>query len=119
MTENQARVLMRALDLYSRVRMGQFRTISYLFTPYREFDWTVVDYHLDATKRAIFPELDTNAYYGIFNDEVGDAKNAWDIHQVVRHALAWHRNLEGGITVDFDEPWATSDEPLPTIELED
>lgn len=50
-------------------------------------------------------------------------RTTWDIRNVIRHRLAWDRadNPEARdwgrmITVDFDGPMQTADEPLPTIE---
>jgi hypothetical protein len=110
---------MTALDLYSRVRMGQFHQIVHIFLPYRNFDCVVAERFLTMAREEIFPELDRNAYYGIFNREVGDGQVTWDIYQVIRHAMAWHRNPNGGWTVDFDEPMVASNEPLPSVTIDD
>lgn len=36
---------------------------------------------------------------------------------VIRHALAWHDNPEGGMTVQYDSPRNRSDQPQTTVKL--
>ena len=117
--EKQAQVLMDALDFYSRVRMGQFHVISDEFRFEHEFNQNNARFYLDRLREMIFPELESSEYYGIYNDIVGPGQEAWDIHQVIRHARAWKRHPEGGWTVDFSTPMEASKEPLPEIVVED
>ena len=117
--EKQAQVLMNALDFYSRVRMGQFHVISDEFRFDHEFDQHNARFYLDRLREMIFPELEANEYYSIYHDIVGAGQEAWDIHQVIRHAYAWKRFPEGGWTVDFSTPMDTGHEPLPEITIED
>jgi hypothetical protein len=114
----QARVVMRALDLYSRLKMGQFDEIVSLFGFHREFDRDHARLLLRDLHTTVFPELHGNEYYGIFHEQAGDGREAWDIYQTIRHAVAWHREPEGGITVDFDRPLKSSAEPLPVVTIE-
>ena len=95
--ENQAQVLMSALEFYSRVRMGQFHVISDEFRFEHEFNQDNARFYLDRLREMIFPELESNEYYGIYNDIVGPGQEAWDIYQVIRHARAWkhYRKVDG------------------------
>jgi hypothetical protein len=117
--EKQAQVLMSALEFYSRVHMGQFHVISDEFRFEHEFNQDNAHFYLDRLREMIFPELESNEYYGIYNDIVGPGQEAWDIYQVIRHARAWKRHPEGGWTVDFSTPIEAGKEPLPEITVED
>jgi hypothetical protein len=117
--QRQAQTMMCALEFYSRVRMGQFHVISDEFRFDHEFDQHNARFYLDRLREMIFPELEANEYYGIHHDVVGLGQEAWDIHQVIRHAYAWKQYPEGGWTVNFHEPMKTGHEPLPEITIED
>lgn len=110
---------MSALEFYSRVRMGQFHVISDEFRFEHEFNQDNARFYLDRLRELVFPELESNEYYGIYNDIVGPGQEAWDIHQVIRYARAWKRHPEGGWTVDFSTPIKAGKEPLPEITIED
>ncbi|MFA5407736.1 MAG: hypothetical protein WC343_03090 [Bacilli bacterium] len=102
LTEEQADTLLAALDIYSRLKMGQFSAVTDLF-PARHFDRTAAAAALKEARQAVMPELDPRGYYGIRNLEAGEqARVAFDVQQVLRHALAWHRYPEGGIGVCFN-----------------
>lgn len=119
LTEEQADILLMALDTYSRLKMGQFNAVSDLF-PARDFDRGKAAAALQAARQAVMPELDPRGYHGIESREIPDrARIAFDVEQVLRHALSWHRHPEGGITVNFDKPYWTSPEPRPRVEIRD
>lgn len=76
--------------------------------------------------KALRTRLGEYEYYGITQDEVPDVcKIAYDVHQVVRHRLAWDQlRAEGKDRPDFplvvyDEPLHVGTEPLITIEPAD
>lgn len=116
-TEDQAKIISKALDLYSRIFMGQFKEILDF-----QFGWKMeLEDHewcrkaLQTVKR-VATGLENNAYYGIFSEKISNkARAAYDIHQVIRNKLAWDNNPNGGITVNFDKPINTSAMPLPDI----
>lgn len=128
LTEKQARVIVNALDLYSRIGMGQLKEVAYVL---RQNPLPKADPELDARITLlsdIRDRLDTlsrywmngSGYYGITSKSISDVfRTAWDIQQVIRHRLAWDRNPKGGITVDFDNPMVTSEEALPKIEAKE
>lgn len=112
---DEANALMSALDVYSRIWMGQ----------YDEIEWELRMLTSDLNKlkqeesarreawllmrRLILPELGDmhfGASHGIWSEHTDDrGQAAYDILQVVRHARAWHKNPEGGMGRDFDKPW--------------
>ena len=123
LTEGQVRVVNNALDLYSRIWMGQIEepfSILRLFTgryPKTRDDERSVREALETLKRVFFPELSQNAYHGIFSPETDEqAKIAWEIYQALRNKLAWTNYPEGGFTVDFNEPVKVSEkETIPEV----
>jgi len=123
--EDQAKVLIKALDLYSRIGLGQFQEIIYAFNWRKivgreDFDlrYGEAKEHLNKAKfhLTLHPP---NASLGIFCKETPEeAKMTWDIQQVVRHRLAWDKEPKGGWRVDFDNPMQSSQKQLPTIKEE-
>lgn len=124
LNEEQLVTLEKALDLYSRIGIGQFHEIlDWQFNwdrtdlPHNAFDW--MRDRLDDIKRMLtgFP---ANAYRGIFGEDTPEGcKIAWDIQQVARHCRSWHNNPEGGITVYYDKPMRSSQQQLPKCEVEE
>lgn len=107
MSENQAKIVSRACEFYSRVRMGQFE----------EIIWTLMqesvgeasfcerrDLAKECLLRArehIYPELRSAGHsYGMGDFE--DADTAYDVYMVLRRLFG-----------DTREPFSTSLEPLP------
>jgi len=117
-TEEQARILTDALDLYSRIGIGQFEEVLQVYDRNLKLDEETRDrirIGLDIAKReAGHPR---SGSHGIHNEKVDDRfRAAYDLQQVVRNRLAWDRNPKGGIQVQFDEPRAISQMRLATIE---
>ncbi len=113
LNEKQLAVMMGALDLYSRVGWGQLRFLDDVYAD-RDYDRDAVREHLDAIKEIVFPDLEGA---DVRQPRPKRTQVSWDIYQVIRHAYAWHRHPEGGITVNFDKPMLTSGEPLPEIQI--
>lgn len=94
MTEEQAKIASLACELYARVRLGQFREI--IWNPYMIRDMgdenyferrDLAEHHLMEARALVYPYLGKHvgASWGIGKFEDADA--AFDIHQVLRHAL--------------------------------
>ena len=124
LTAEHCRVLVSALDLFSRIHMGQFDEI---LRVYRANGRAVHTLSVSEQNEArvligvvhdMLTRMPRNASYSILAHEVPDeARAAWDLQQLVRHRVAWDENPEGGITVNFDEPRQSSTElPFATIE---
>ncbi|WP_172135035.1 hypothetical protein [Adlercreutzia sp. ZJ473] len=112
---DEASILMSALNIYSRIWVGQYDHIEWEL---RNLTLAFSEFNLkeNARKKAwllmrklILPELSDmplEASHGIWSEHTDDrGQTAYDILQVVRHARAWHKNTEGGIERDFDRPW--------------
>lgn len=120
MNETQAKVLMNALELYSRLKMGQLDTLKWMVVPIIPETSSIVEFNntINELKKIMFPDLEPNQYYGIFMEEAGDGQIAFDIYQVVRHDISWFKEPKGGVYVDFNTPMRASKEPLPKVNVE-
>ena len=121
LTEKQANVISKALDVFSRCHAGQYYmalTEALPPTHLSDFNHEVVRGLLNQVKEEIFTDLSSLTYYGIHSQEIGEnAKIAYDLHQVIRHYLAWKSHPEGDHMCDFDKPFRSSQtEELASIE---
>jgi hypothetical protein len=133
--ERQTQTLVAALDLFSRIGIGQFEEIVHhmrfrLDARLKEAAEGSYDYRkadlatklMDLAKYTLFGHP-PNGSYGIHSHEVPDEyRVAYDIQQVIRHEL-WkgreHTELTR-FTVDADEPRQTvPDQPLALIKTLD
>ena len=94
--EAQLELIMKALDFYSRIQMGQ---ISELTNPYMiqlpNADITDVDEQLLKLKKSMFPELDARSFYSIKTKKIPDTiRQTVDILDVIRHRIAWDNTTE-------------------------
>ncbi len=124
----QARRLVRALDFYSRVWIGQYRNIMLELSFHHPAGRTigrepapVIKALLTAIRALAIPRLAEESWgtnLGIWSEDAkrisgNRAASAYDLQQVVRHAIAWHLHPEGGHTVDFGKPILHGDWPAP------
>lgn len=126
LNEKQALVIKEAVELLSRLGMGQMNALDNVgFLNERRFknkniDYTDKEKAIFELKKVYFPELYGHQYWGMTNEQTHeDAKIAWDINQVIRHAVSWHNHPKGGITVSFDLPMKVSGEELATCKYKD
>jgi len=121
MTERQAQVLVNALDLYSRIGMGQLAEVAHVLRMNVIGNPSGTVEALDSVERLTREAASrwmggSGGYYGIASEKISDVfRVAWDLQQVIRYRLAWDRKPEGGIQVHFDDPMKTSEEPLAVI----
>lgn len=106
LNEEQAKTVAQACEFFARIKMGQFNEIPFLLLAdeLSENDYcarrdTASQYLLDARKE-IYPERNgVGHFYGA--GKFADADRAFDVYQVLRHALG-----------DPREPFQLG-EPLP------
>jgi hypothetical protein len=117
MTEEQARVVMDSLELYTRLSLGQIESLKYVGSVWKNIDHNAFEDAEIHMKHVLFPELARFESYGIYQKEAGrNAQIAWDILQSIRHPLSWFLHPEGGITVNFGEPMLTCEGcKFPTV----
>lgn len=130
MTLEQARLLMSAMDLYSRLLMGQFEEFEHLFSFFGEDairykrqseDRMAVSSCLRIMKLCIYPELAENASWGITGSPCPErATIIYDMYKSLDYKISWHGNPKGGITVNYDRPMHWYKElPLPDVKVFD
>lgn len=124
MTESQARLVIKALDFFSRMRMGQFAELIYLVLPVNGGDIDGYCKRRDEAERILLDARDVlmpdlldmhslHGFYSVYKFE--DSFAAWRTLQAIRSCIAWHNNPAGGVTVDFDRPSGDA----PTVEAVD
>lgn len=119
LNEFQAKVMVQALDVFSRIGIGQLEEIESLLRRHghNDFNYDAVKDALNLLKQEIMGQP-PNGSFGIHHPEVHDVfKVSWDLQQVVRYCLAWSQHPEGGFGVNFYEPSLSGSQPLATIEL--
>lgn len=101
LTERQARTLADALDLYSRIGMGQLESMLWTLKdsyPDKYEEIENADWLISALKKQVFGFSKTRAY-SIYSTNVPVAhRNAFDMYKQVRHTLEQSRGepvLEG------------------------
>ena len=112
-SEEQARIISLALDIYSRMEGGQ------LEWAFSMIQWKYPD-NLEAAD-LLLKELQLlltgkdRGNLGIGNVS-NSARMAYDLHQVIRHRLSWDNEPSGGMAVHFNPPMQWGDQPLAKIE---
>jgi hypothetical protein len=127
--EQSAGLLMRALDLYARIGIGQLETLYDHPAVRQERLGKPFSFSMNALlligllKDDLFGLSPPAARSIVADDVVPDAKQAYDIMSVIRHRLAWDkagnpperdRNMT---TIEFDAPsHVCENRPLPVFE---
>lgn len=116
LSEIQARTMVDALDLFSRIQIGQLEEILSMARmgsiPHR--DDQDVSARIEEIEEAepllhevkrLLTGHSPNASFGILGGKTPEsARVAYEIQRAIRHRLAWDRQPEGGMGVDFDDP---------------
>jgi len=124
--ESQAQTILTALDLYSRLLMGQFDVIENVMKWRGDYKFWEQPYGHDLSekllktlRRLYIPELQRGDSWGISHPKnPAESKVAYDILQVLRHSMAWHKEPSGGYTVDFGQPIPFSQEEMCKVSVE-
>lgn len=127
LTAEQAYTMMEALEMYSRIHMGQFDQIEYTlqldtFIPElhrQKYDRDLAKQYLESARSVIFNELVGGAYIGI-NQTSERSKVSWDLYQQLRHSVTVFKTPY--IPLDqrgnaYDKTHPISKEPLPKISV--
>lgn len=115
LTREQAQVAQNALELYARLKIGQFDRITELMLDVRSVDEYCQRRDLANDLLQIVAGIiyGKNAYG--YPDVQKDALHhrAWNIYAAIRYKMAWHDEPKGGWAVCFDEPYPYGGEPVP------
>ena len=136
LTSHQAGVLNDALDLYSRIHLGQLQEIIYMLGTYNicnkeklsDIDDKYLQLEEAITQAKSIMGFTSGASYGIHSLEVHDnARVAYDTLQIITQLLAYNqRNLDPKVDkrsqdmiyLQYDDPFQTSTKhELPKGEL--
>lgn len=129
MQTQHAGLAVQALDLYSRIGIGQLEMLMEspsVRTGLTDAQRAEAEWLINRLKLVLFG-LPEHASYSIVNERTAPAaKRAWDLRNVIRHRLAMdragnptERDFRTMLTVDFDTPEQLSDLPLATISSTD
>ena len=121
LTPEQEIIVEQALELFARLHIGQFKTVTEMLLDFRR---GMEDYCL---RRDMANDLLNLAAITIFGrDTYGqleikerskEHECAWLVYTALRHARSWHDHPKGGYTVNFDKPCSTG-EPMPRCKIE-
>ncbi len=109
-----AAIMMRALELYARIGIGQLDEVVELFCFGPATNRNGQNPSADSLQAArelmtqvkfALTGFESNASKGIGGEHVAEElKAAWEVRKAISHRLAWDRQPGGGMGVDFDEP---------------
>lgn len=123
--EKHAYIIMEALDVYARVKMGQFERIEDFFNDMNlsSDQYQNIREFLPTLKRIVYPNMPMNGSYGIASPENPESsKIAYEIKKTIEHRVSWDRvgnpskrDWKTMLGVNFDEPRKHSKHPMPKI----
>ncbi len=111
--ESQLELIMKALDFYSRIQMGQVSELTNPYSiPLSEADYSEVETKLIELKKSMFPSLEAKTFYSIKSKNLPDnIRQSVDILDVIRHRLAWDKTTEEKPSgLQYDKPMNWSNE---------
>lgn len=116
-TEDQANIIMLALDLHTRLSAGQFHNLKDIsFEKDKEgINKKPSEETLKKLQEEMFPSLGSyNASYGIHSPALPDkVREAYDIYKVMMYEF---NKDKGAVNVYADEVIQVSKQPLPLFE---
>lgn len=129
MSRESALICEEALELYARLKLGQFREITWKIMP---DDWKENNFDRWIQERDFANELLEMAAKHVFGsnnwgqpdvkvrDE--DEMRAWELYTTLRYVRSWHDNPEDGEkswSVVYDKPMAQSGDRMPVCEIKE
>lgn len=121
MTREQAQVAKDALELYARLKIGQFDRITEMLMDIRDVkdycERSTVANDILRVAAGIVLGRTAHGWPKCIRDDAH--KRAWAMFMTIRSRMAWHDHPEGGWGVSFDKPFLEIDEPLPKCEVKD
>ena len=114
-------IISRALEAYSRAKMGQFGYMIEEIFPEKLLDWQEKEDMEKLLRQIVFPDeslmRSSSASFGIMNEKTGDGQIAYEVHKLLAQYIEVNKN-DGywGMGNRFDGPLKTSKVELPVIE---
>lgn len=122
LTPEQESIIERACEFYSRIIMGQFSEITWeIFCHSSQGDETYwnrrdqFDKVMSSAYRIAYP----NGPHELDKYESERRGVAWNTYQSLRFVRSWHDHPEGGLTVNFNEPFDIDGCGIPKCEVVD
>ncbi|MBD6619850.1 hypothetical protein FNW02_29615 [Komarekiella sp. 'clone 1'] len=115
LSDEQLNVISKACELLSRIYIGKLEEVALLFSDLPDEQYQEL---VDSLKslNSIIKVTSKQSNSGIRDKNIPEvARYAYDIHQVIRHYLAWKHFPQGGSAVHFDSPNAYGSLSLPII----
>jgi len=89
-SDKQLEILVKALDFYSRIQMGQ---VSELTNPYviplPDADYSDVETKVFDLKKTMFPDLDSKSYYSLNSKRLPDTvRQAVDLMETINYKIS-------------------------------
>ena len=121
LSPEQALVMEQACELYARLNIGQFETITEKLLD----DYSASDYgrRRDAANSLfrVAAEIifERDLYGQLAVSQNVQHQRAWAVYATLRHRRAWHDNPEGAKTwsVCYDDPMPYGIDPMPKCEV--
>ena len=128
MSREAALICEEALELYARLKLGQFREITWKIMPQ---DWKENHFDLWIKERDFANELLEMAARHVFGsnnygqpdvkEHDKDELRAWELYTTLRYVRAWHdyppEEGESSWSVVYDKPMAQSGDRMPKCEI--
>jgi len=95
-SEAQFNLIVKALDFYSRIHMGQVSELTNPFSlPLPDADYSDVDTKVIELKKSMFPELEDREFYSIRAKKLpDDVRQAVDMLETIRYRISWDTTTE-------------------------
>ena len=121
LTREQAQVAQNALELYARLKIGQFDRITELMLDVRSVDEYCQrrDLANDLLKIVACIIFSRNDYGQPKCEKDALHHRAWNIYTALRYQMAWHDRPEGGWGLHFDKPYPWGGEPVAECRIEE
>lgn len=121
LTREQAQVAQNALELYARLKIGQFDRITELMLDVRSVDEYCQrrDLANDLLKIVACIIFGRNDYGQPKCEKDALHHRAWNIYTALRYQMAWHDHPEGGWGLHFDKPYPWGGEPVAECRIEE
>jgi len=129
MSREAAAVCENALELFARLKLGQFREITWKIMP---DDWREGNFDRWIQERDFANELLEMAARHVFGsnnwgqpdikERDKEEMRAWELYTTLRYTRMWHDYPEEGETswsVGFDKPLAQSGDVMPKCEIKE
>lgn len=120
LTREQAITTQHALELYARLKIGQFNRLTEMMLDVRSVDEYCKRRDLaNELLRVVACIIFGRNEYGQPKVEKDDAHHrAWNIYAMLRYRMAWHDDPKGKVwSVAYDKPYPWNNEPLPECEV--